>query len=87
VADSKGSQVSDQEGWENELEVRNEVLYILVPTNSWYYDIKYYLTHGTSPQYLEPKKKRALRLKYAKYQLIDGVLFRKIMIMCFTKMS
>jgi hypothetical protein len=68
VVDSKDTQVSDQNGWENELEVSQEVLYISSPTFSWYNDIKYYLTHGTSLGSLEPKKRRDLRLKSTKYQ-------------------
>jgi hypothetical protein len=63
VVDSENSQVSDQEGWENELEVSNEVLYIPTPTFSWYNDIKYYLTHGSSPESLEPKKEKRFKVK------------------------
>ena len=44
-------------------------------TNSWYNDLKYYLTHGRSLNHLDAYKKRALRLNSAQYQLIDGVLF------------
>jgi hypothetical protein len=54
-----------------------EVLYIPTSTNSWYNDLKYYLTHGSSLNHLDAHKKRDLRLKYAQYQLIDGVLFRQ----------
>jgi hypothetical protein len=32
---------------------------------------------GSTPDYLEPKKKRALRLKSAQYQIIQGILCRK----------
>nr|KUM49429.1 hypothetical protein ABT39_MTgene3978 [Picea glauca]QHR86979.1 hypothetical protein Q903MT_gene988 [Picea sitchensis] len=39
--------------------------------------MKYYLHHGSSPTYLDSRKRRALRLQSAKYQLIDGILFRK----------
>jgi hypothetical protein len=77
AANLEGAQVSSQEGWENELEVSNEVQYVLAPTFSWYNDIKYYLNHCIAPQYLEPNKKKALRLKSIKYHLIDGVLFKK----------
>ena len=38
---------------------------------------KYYLTHGSSPSHLDSRKKQALRLKSAQYQMIDGVLFRQ----------
>ena len=51
------------------------MLYIPTSTNSWYNDLKYYLTHGSSPNHLDAPKKRALRLKSTQYQLIDGVLF------------
>jgi hypothetical protein len=35
------------------------------------------LIHGSAPHYLDPKNRRALRLKYASFQLINDVLFRK----------
>ena len=70
--------MEEEEGWENKVDMlQNEVLYMPTSTNSWYNDLKYYLTHGSSPNHLDAHKKRALRLKSAQYQLIDGVLFRK----------
>jgi hypothetical protein len=36
--------------------------------------MKYYLTHGATPNYLDPKKKKALRLKSSQYQLLEGIL-------------
>jgi hypothetical protein len=53
--------------------------------NSWYNDIKFYLIHGTTPQHLDPKRRRELRLKYAPFQLINDVLFRKnfLMVYCY----
>ena len=39
--------------------------------------MKYYLTHGYAPQYLEPRKRKYVRLKYAQYQLVNGILLRK----------
>ena len=66
----------DEEGWENEVDMlEREVLYILASTNSRYNDLKYYLTHGSSPSHLDARKRRALTLKYAQYQMIDDVLF------------
>jgi hypothetical protein len=53
------------------------VCYILVGSYPWFYEMKYYLTHGLNPPYLDPKKKRDLRLKSAQYQLIHGILCRK----------
>jgi hypothetical protein len=41
------------------------------------YDIKFYLKHGATPEHLNPKKRRELRLRYAPFQLINDVLFRK----------
>ena len=65
-----------EEGWENEVDMlQSEVLYIPTSTNSWYNDLKYYLTHGNSLTHLDARKKRALTLKSSQYQLIDGVLF------------
>jgi hypothetical protein len=48
-----------------------------VTANSWYENIKFYLTHGSAPRNLDPKNRRALRLKSASFQLINDVLFRK----------
>jgi hypothetical protein len=44
---------------------------------SWYFGIKFYLTHGTTPEHIDPKKRRELRLRYTHFQMIDDVLFRK----------
>ena len=47
-----------EEGWDNEVDLlQNEVLYMPAPTNSWYNDMKYYLTHGSSPNHLDAHKK------------------------------
>jgi hypothetical protein len=54
-----------------------EVCYILVNSDQWYYEMKYYLTHGSAPHYMEQKNKRALRLKSTQYQLIQGILCRR----------
>ena len=78
VAEAQQSQMKQEEGWENEVDMlQNEVLYIPASTNSRYNDLKYYPTHGSSPNHLDACQKRALRLKSAQYQLIDGVLFWK----------
>jgi hypothetical protein len=69
---------------DNELVVPDETLHhetqiccAQTMPNSWYNDIKFYLTHGTTPQNLNPKNRRALRLISAPFQLINDVLFRK----------
>jgi hypothetical protein len=58
-------------------------------TNSWCDDLKYYLAHRNSPNHLDARKKRALRLKCTQYQLIDNLLFRqnydKVLLRCLEK--
>ena len=57
--------------------LEREVLYIPASMNSWYNDLKYYLTHGSSPSHLDARKRQALRLKSLQYQMIDGDLFQQ----------
>jgi hypothetical protein len=67
----------NEEGWENEVDMfEREVLYILPLSNSWYNDLKYYITHGISPSHLDARKRQALILKCSQYQMINGILFR-----------
>ena len=41
--------MEEEEGWDNEVDLlQGEVLYMPTLTNSWYNDLKYYLTHGSS---------------------------------------
>jgi hypothetical protein len=35
--------------------------------NSWYENIRFYLTHGSAPRNLDPKNRRELRHKYASF--------------------
>jgi hypothetical protein len=46
-------------------------------SNSWYDNIRFYLLHGTAPRNLDPKNRRALRLRSTSFQLINDILFRK----------
>jgi hypothetical protein len=46
-----------------------------VTANSWYENIKFYLTDGSSPHNIDPKNRRALRLISTSFQLINDVLF------------
>jgi hypothetical protein len=62
--------------YQDQILLENEVFYILVKNDQWYYEIKYYLTHGSSPRYMEPKKKRALKLKSTQYHFTQGILFK-----------
>ena len=66
AAEAQDPQMEQDEGWDNEVDfLQNEVLYMLASTNSWYNDMKYYLTHGRSPNHSDTHKKRALRMKSA----------------------
>ena len=78
TVEAQDLQMEQEEGWENEVDLMQiEVLYMPTSTNSWYNDLKYYLTHGSNPNHLDAHKKISLRLKFAQYQLIDGVLFQQ----------
>ena len=57
-----------EEGWENDAEMlEREVHFVRATTNSWYIDLKYYLTHGSGQGHLEAWKRQALRLKSSQY--------------------
>ena len=60
--------------WEQEETIpTGSVNAIETTTSEWYDHIKFFLNHGFSPETLDPKKRRALRLKSAPYQFIDGI--------------
>ena len=51
-------------GWENKSQMyERSILQIFTTTNNWYYKLKYYLSQGACLEYLDSKKRRALRLK------------------------
>jgi hypothetical protein len=56
--------------YQDQILFENKICYIHVNTDKWYYEIKYNLTHGLAPHYMEKMKKRALRINLAQYQLI-----------------
>jgi hypothetical protein len=69
-------QINEDPGWENELSLWcSEALYIPQGPESWYEKMIYLLHHGTCPENLNPKERRALRLKCAQYHLINLVFF------------
>jgi hypothetical protein len=70
-------QVNKDFRWENEMELWcGEASYISPRKESWYDKLNYVLHHGTFPEDLNPRERRALRLKYSQYCLINLVLFR-----------
>ena len=44
---------------------------------SWYRDLVHYLQVGMLPEHWNSEQRRALHLKSASYQIVEGVLFRK----------
>jgi hypothetical protein len=69
-------QANEDPGWENEMMLWcNEVAYISQRQDSWYKDLVYLLHQGSCPENLNPRERRALRLKSAQYRLINLVLF------------
>ena len=54
MVESFDLQKEEEERWDNEVDMlQREVLYMPTSTNSWYNDLKYYLTHGSSPSHLD----------------------------------
>jgi hypothetical protein len=53
-----------------------EASYISPGQESWYENLTYLLQHGTCPENVNPRERRALRLKSTQYRLINSVLFR-----------
>ena len=51
--------------------------------------MKYYLIDGSGLDHLDARNKRALSLKYAQYQLVDGVLlwqnYDQVLLRCLEK--
>ena len=54
-----------------------DVCPVSIALDSWYRDLVYYLQVGLLPEHWNSKKRRALHLKLASYQIIEGILFRK----------
>jgi hypothetical protein len=68
---------NEYSGWENEMALWcGEASYISLGPESWYENLTYLLHHGTCPENLNPRERRALRLNSAQYRLINSVLFR-----------
>jgi hypothetical protein len=43
----------------------------------WYDNIIFCLENGSAPRHLDPAKRRALRLKFTSFHLVNGILFRQ----------
>jgi hypothetical protein len=77
LAAKSQNQVNEDHRWENELAIWcGEASYVSPGKESWYEKLNYLLHHGTCPKNLNPKERRALRLKSTQNHLINLVLFR-----------
>ena len=73
-----GGQNNEESSWDNEVELHMVgVCPLFIALDSWYWDLVYHLQEGYLLEHWSHKKRIALRLKSALYQIIDGVLFRK----------
>ena len=69
--------VADNE-WENKAMMYEiESVKVVDAPESWYSNLIFYLSIGDVPAGLDPRKRRMLYLKSARYQLVSGVLFQK----------
>ena len=67
---TQGDDIEEQEedGWQDAPIIYTQrVPYVSSIEGSCYNDLKYYLQHGTTPNNLNAKQKRVLRLKYLQY--------------------
>ena len=69
---------NEEQAWEDEAKLHvMDVCPLFIAPESWYRDLVHYLQAGLLPEHWSSKQRRALRLKSASYQLVEGVLFRK----------
>ena len=89
VVESSNNTNNEDELYEDQSLLEREVRYIPANNDQWYYEMKYYLTHGTTLKYLEPKNKRTLKPKSVQHHLSQGIMFRKnydgIFLICLEK--
>ena len=69
---------NDEHAWEDEAELHlMDVCPLFTAPESWYRDLVHYLQIELLPEHWNSKQRRALCLKSASYQIIEGILFRK----------
>ena len=54
-----------------------DVCPLFIAPDSWYQDLVHYLQEGLLLEHWNSKQRRALHLKSASYQIVEGILFRK----------
>jgi hypothetical protein len=77
VVDSETEQRENSDT--SNLEKREQILICCAQNliSTWYEDIRFCLEHGSAPRYLDPAKRRALRLNSTSFHLVNGILFRQ----------
>ena len=69
---------NEEHAWEDEAELHlMDVGPLFTAPESWYRDLVHYPQTGLFPEHWNSKQRRALHLKSASYQIVEGVLFRK----------
>ena len=69
---------NEEHAWEDGAELHlMDVCPLFTSPESWYRDLVNYLRAGLLPEHWNSKQRRALRLKSASYQIVEGILFRK----------
>ena len=66
-----------EEVWEDETAIEPESIQFNDISESWYTDMKRYLSTGNMPTDFDAHKWRGLHLKSARYQLISDIFFRR----------
>ena len=71
---------NEENNWENEAELHlMDVCPLFTAPDSWYRDLLHYLQARLLPKHWNSKQRRALRLKSASYQIVEGIYSERIM--------
>ena len=72
------SKDNEEHDWEDEVELHlMDVCHLFTAPDSWYRDLVHYLQAGLLLEHWNSKQRRALHLKSASYQIVEGILFKK----------
>ena len=70
----------EENDWENEAELHMmDVCPLFTAPDSWYRDLVHYLQEGLLTKHWNSKQRRALHLKSASYQIVEGIYSERIM--------
>ena len=66
---------NEEHAWEDEVELHlMDVCPLFTAPESWYRYLVHYLQTGLFPEHWNSKQRRALHLKSASYQIVEGIL-------------